>query len=283
MGHKVFVYGTLKKSGNNSPLLDGQKFLGKAVTKAADFKLHEIKGGNYNYPALTRVDSSTKTISGEVPQGYQVYGEAYEVGDKCLAYLDYIEGVAVGLYSRQEIDVILDNGESIVAIAYFFEKSVEKCSHVGQCWPIQELKRYRLADKNISCLKEEVTVNQVGLWDIRQDKLATKAFDSEEELNQWLRKNPKLVGAIANKLWNPSWFEIRFLETTKTISQYQFADFAGKPIGPKGDLHTLAGYAAKELTMFGGENAMPLQWHDLLTSIFQNELNLILDDSDYED
>jgi len=121
MKHLLLTYGTLKKSHRNSALLDNQKYLGKAITKDK-FRLFEING-NYKYPAM---------VSEPL---YQVVGELYECTDKCMDYLDKLEGVNYGLYERRPILVKTETGEEAEAIAYFFLKETFDCDDAGPCWP----------------------------------------------------------------------------------------------------------------------------------------------------
>jgi gamma-glutamylaminecyclotransferase len=87
-GHRVFVYGTLKRGGSNHAYMAGQMFCGEART-AAGFCLIHLG----NYPGLI--------ASPEDREG--VMGEVWLVDGDCLTRLDELEGVNEGLYRREHV------------------------------------------------------------------------------------------------------------------------------------------------------------------------------------
>lgn len=99
MTELLFVYGSLKQSGENHHLLKQSRFLGeqKTVSKYETKQVGE-------YPAIIEVEAGGKSISGEV----------YQVKDALLAELDLFEEVPC-LYHRKK--VWLQNGT--YAWAYF--------------------------------------------------------------------------------------------------------------------------------------------------------------------
>jgi gamma-glutamylcyclotransferase (GGCT)/AIG2-like uncharacterized protein YtfP len=87
MSKLIFVYGTLKSGHVRNNFLRDQKFIGVAYTEP-NYKIYR----HGNYPAL--IDDSN---------GFEIYGELYEVDESCLAGLDKLEGVDVGLFTRKTI------------------------------------------------------------------------------------------------------------------------------------------------------------------------------------
>ena len=123
---KFFTYGTLKRGLCNSPVLDEQKFLGEAITQESHFALYEMDrehGAPYPYPCLKEVDEG----------GIKIEGELYEISETCLKYLDRIEGVSSGLYSRKLVPVVKD--EVHEAWAYIFARAVGGLKRCGSVWP----------------------------------------------------------------------------------------------------------------------------------------------------
>ena len=268
MGHKVFVYGTLRTSGVNGAVLEGQKFLGKAVTKDAKFKIYEVPSRNYDYPALVNSD-----------EGYKVFGEAYEINDKCIDLLDKIEGVAHGLYSRQTVSVILETGEEVEVILYCYQRDLKGLEHVGPCWPMHELVHYKIVDKNLIVKKQDVQIGQVRLRDTKQDRWASPPFDTEEELNNWAKKQSGRVGGDATRLWNTNCFKVEKEDGTRPTFLYQLVDQNKTPIGePCISLSALADFAEKECFLFGGDKATAAQWSDLFHRRFGEAIKEFLDE-----
>ncbi|KAG1689298.1 hypothetical protein DVH05_002366 [Phytophthora capsici] len=104
---RVFVYGTLKTGLYNyttylQPAIDLGKasFVGGARTTKEEF--HMVLDDQAFYPCLYRAPKG---------EGYRVIGEVYSVDDDTLAALDVLEEVDDGLYSRDDIDVDLIDGE----------------------------------------------------------------------------------------------------------------------------------------------------------------------------
>jgi gamma-glutamylaminecyclotransferase len=81
----LFVYGTLKRGGENHARLQAQTLLGPARTSAG-YRLYQLDG----YPGMVADASQAGSVSGEV----------WAVDDPALAELDLFEGVDEGLYER---------------------------------------------------------------------------------------------------------------------------------------------------------------------------------------
>lgn len=107
--HTVFVYGSLKQGKHNSYLLDGSKYLGAAKTLAKTFKMFDLGA----YPAI-KLDAGNTDIKGEL----------FEVDDRTLASLDWLEGYPE-LYNRTEVDVSTYTGDIYRAIVYHMENPTD--------------------------------------------------------------------------------------------------------------------------------------------------------------
>ena len=113
----VFVYGTLKRGGENHHYLAGQSFLGPAST-APGYALYDLGG----YPGMVRA-----------PGAAGVAGEVWSVDEACLGRLDELEGTAEGLYRRE--DVPLQAGPAgRGAQAYIYLRGVEGRPPLGGEW-----------------------------------------------------------------------------------------------------------------------------------------------------
>lgn len=121
---KIMTYGTLKKNKCNSPILDNQEYLGKCKTKLPKYKMYEVKGGNYPYPALVEVEED----------GLIIEGELYDVSPKCLEYLDRLEGVEHGLYSRNKSVVIDEKDQEHDVEIYCYLRDVSEFKLCGSKW-----------------------------------------------------------------------------------------------------------------------------------------------------
>ncbi|ADQ05456.1 AIG2 family protein [Caldicellulosiruptor owensensis OL] len=105
----LFVYGSLLSHNSHNYLLNGCKFIGKAVLEG--YGLYKVSW----YPAI-------------VPkEGSKVLGEVYEVNETLIEKIDNFEDEGE-LYRRQEVDVILNNGNVFRAWTYVYLLDVdEKC------------------------------------------------------------------------------------------------------------------------------------------------------------
>ncbi len=82
---RIFVYGTLKRGGDNHAHLAYQQFLGEARTPPG-YTLYSLG----DYPGMVRAADDTAGVTGEL----------WAVDDSCLTQLDLLEGTAEGLYER---------------------------------------------------------------------------------------------------------------------------------------------------------------------------------------
>ena len=121
MPKAFFVYGTLKVGGfyaNNFDRL--RKSSVKAKIKGTMFNVHN------HYPAV--VPSEVDEVQGEL--------HYYDSEDEVTQAMDRIEGYSKGhgsknLYVRKRVDVELEDGSTIQASTYFFNRDTEKLTKVA--------------------------------------------------------------------------------------------------------------------------------------------------------
>jgi gamma-glutamylcyclotransferase (GGCT)/AIG2-like uncharacterized protein YtfP len=102
---RIFVYGTLRKGECRNYLLEDYRFLGYA--KAKGFLLYNIGA-----------------FPGMIEGGGEVVGEVYEIHESLLEKLDLVEGVP-DLFCRELIEVTLENGQTISAYAYIYNRKID--------------------------------------------------------------------------------------------------------------------------------------------------------------
>ncbi len=116
----LFVYGTLKRGGENHALLAAQQFLGAART-APGYTLYSLG----DYPGLSTLPGDQSGVEGEL----------WCVQPECLALLDELEGLAEGLYVRSVITL----AELILAApveTYFYARNLEGYRPIGAHWSV---------------------------------------------------------------------------------------------------------------------------------------------------
>ena len=253
---KLLAYGSLKRGFLNEPLLADQKFLGKCVIADPDYKLYEIHG-NFVFPALVAAK--------EAGTGYQVYGELYDVSEKCLTVLDRLEGVSVGLYERTFVKVVLPDGRvEEGVIAYRFLRDLGAAEHVGPVWPMSDLPRYKFLGHKFEQEEKEVEFNGVALYNKHLDTWATEAADSEAELrHQCMPKRIKFGVQGATEPWNSKWFEPRPHKFTRFVTYYRIrtGDTVSPDFSDRADLNT---WTAEHLKFFGGATGTAYEWAEVL-------------------
>lgn len=114
----LFVYGTLKRGGSNHYCLAKQTFVGEART-APGFRLYEIGG----YPGMIPMSSDRNGVVGEL----------WRVDDACLAKIDEVEGVSVGLYRRERVPLQPPFSEKS-AEAYLYARTILGLKDIGSEW-----------------------------------------------------------------------------------------------------------------------------------------------------
>ncbi len=113
---KIFVYGTLKRGHRNHNLLHTAEYLGRAASLGDSFSMY----CNGSYPVLVRNGFRDQAV----------YGELYLVDDETLKALDWLEGVAHGLYKRESISLSVEDSYETIAEAYFYCHETEGMTKV---------------------------------------------------------------------------------------------------------------------------------------------------------
>ena len=117
MSTLVFVYGTLKRGGENHEWIENQRFVAEARTLPV-YRMFDLGG----YPGMVRA-----------ADGLAIQGEIWQVDGPGLVRLDVLEDVEGGEYKRVEVELegeFADHG----AQAYIYLPSVEGRRDVGECW-----------------------------------------------------------------------------------------------------------------------------------------------------
>jgi gamma-glutamylcyclotransferase (GGCT)/AIG2-like uncharacterized protein YtfP len=112
---KIFVYGSLKRGFSKGELLKDCRKVGDCLTQDS-FLLYP--NFTYSFPYLFRENTELS--------GQQVLGELYEVDKKMLEKLDVYENTETGLFSREVIDVRLEDGMVCEAYVYIADKKILK-------------------------------------------------------------------------------------------------------------------------------------------------------------
>jgi len=114
----VFVYGTLKRGGENHGWIERQRFVAEARTLPL-YRLYDLGG----YPGMVRVPQ----------QGLSIEGEVWEVDETGLAKLDILEDTEGGEYERVPVPMLGDFAGRYVE-GYIYLRSIEDRRDVGACW-----------------------------------------------------------------------------------------------------------------------------------------------------
>lgn len=259
----AFTYGTLKKGQRNEPLLDNQAFIGKAHT-VEYFKLYSIQG-NYSFPALV----------GD-PTGYSVYGELYDISEKCAEYLDGIEGVAMGLYRRKMISVsVVTDGDihtETDVLVYEYARNdygdQHRHPHVGCVWPMSELPKFQFAGIQVVVAQKDVNVEGVALWSRRKDCFVTDMQLDEAALKIHCIPKRQLFGATGVELpWSADHFEVRPSSEIKEQTIYQLIHVVNgetPEFDTQGELTTWLG-DSQDWNLFGETSTNAQGWKKVLT------------------
>lgn len=102
----VFVYGTLKRGGALHQHMKGARFIGEDVVAKCDLFMLEW------FPGVVRGSS-------------QVHGEVYEIDDKILELLDYVEDE--GTLTKRELVTTASNRQVCM---YFFIDSLQDATRI---------------------------------------------------------------------------------------------------------------------------------------------------------
>ena len=113
----VFVYGTLKRGGENHGWIAQQQFVAEAIT-APLYRLYDLGG----YPGMVRS-----------AEGLSIQGEVWSVDEAGLAKLDVLEDTEGGEYERVMVQLEGDYSTQLVE-GYIYLRSIEGRREVGACW-----------------------------------------------------------------------------------------------------------------------------------------------------
>lgn len=114
---RVFVYGTLKRGGENHGWIEKQRFIAETRTKPL-YRLFDLGG----YPGMVRAE-----------HGIAIVGEVWEVDEPGLAKLDVLEDIDGGEYERVPVKLEGDFADQRVE-GYLYLRSVEGRRDLGACW-----------------------------------------------------------------------------------------------------------------------------------------------------
>eukprot|EP00190_Bangiopsis_sp_CCMP1999_P001711 CAMPEP_0198732592 /NCGR_PEP_ID=MMETSP1475-20131203/37140_1 /TAXON_ID= ORGANISM="Unidentified sp., Strain CCMP1999" /NCGR_SAMPLE_ID=MMETSP1475 /ASSEMBLY_ACC=CAM_ASM_001111 /LENGTH=163 /DNA_ID=CAMNT_0044495735 /DNA_START=24 /DNA_END=515 /DNA_ORIENTATION=- len=120
---RVFVYGTLKQSYPNAPLLAEAEFRGRHRTEK---KFPLVVGGEYFSPYLLD----------RAGEGHHVHGEVYLVNRKTLDFLDEFERVGVN-YTRSLIRVHDEARRPVHVYTYL------KCNYTPELLDSEHMPEYK--------------------------------------------------------------------------------------------------------------------------------------------
>lgn len=120
-GHRVFVYGTLKRGGSNHAYLADQTYLGDARTLPG-YRIYLVA----DYPGMVRDTTDTRGVAGEV----------WQVDDAALARLDQLEGVDEQLYRREVVPLLPPFADQAV-LGYLYLRNVRgRRAFADGVWPV---------------------------------------------------------------------------------------------------------------------------------------------------
>lgn len=114
----LFVYGTLKRGFCNHPFLAGQQFVGPGRT-VPGYRLYNVGG----YPGMVAAGDDRLGVSGEI----------WSVDERCLAEIDYLEGVDQGLYRREPVALLGPFDQEVVE-TYIYTGGIDGYPSAGNQW-----------------------------------------------------------------------------------------------------------------------------------------------------
>ena len=114
---RVFVYGTLKRGGDNHEWIKSQTFVALARTKPL-YRMFDLGG----YPGMAPSED-----------GIAIHGEIWDVDAAGLARLDVLEDIEGGEYERVLIELEGEFATQLVE-GYLYLRGLEGRRDVGACW-----------------------------------------------------------------------------------------------------------------------------------------------------
>ena len=113
----VFVYGTLKRGGDNHRWIEDQQFVAEAHTTPV-YRMYDLGG----YPGMVRS-----------AEGLSIQGEVWSVDEAGIARLDVLEDTDGGEYERVRVQLEGEYATQQVE-GYIYLCSIEGRREVGACW-----------------------------------------------------------------------------------------------------------------------------------------------------
>lgn len=114
---RVFVYGTLKRGGENHGWIAKQRFIAAARTLPL-YRMYDLGG----YPGMI-----------EAADGLAIQGEIWEVDEAGLTQLDVLEDTDGGEYERVLVQLEGEFATQRIE-GYRYLHSIEGRRDVGACW-----------------------------------------------------------------------------------------------------------------------------------------------------
>ncbi|MGV3664408.1 MAG: gamma-glutamylcyclotransferase family protein [Prosthecobacter sp.] len=114
----VFVYGTLKRGGDNHHWIEHQQFVAEARTLPL-YRLHDLGG----YPGMVHASQD----------GLSIEGEVWEVDEAGLIKLDVLEDTDGREYERVAVPLLGAFADKHVE-GYVYLRNIEGRRDVGACW-----------------------------------------------------------------------------------------------------------------------------------------------------
>lgn len=114
---RVFVYGTLKRGGENHEWIQAQTFVAPARTQPL-YRMFDLGG----YPGMIRAES-----------GLAIEGEVWDVDEAGLARLDVLEDIDSGEYERVKIELEGEFAAQFVE-GYLYLRDLSGRRDAGACW-----------------------------------------------------------------------------------------------------------------------------------------------------
>lgn len=114
---RMFVYGTLKRDGENHEWIKSQTLVASARTKPL-YRLYDLGG----YPGMIRSEN-----------GLSIEGEVWDVDETGLARLDVLEDIKGGEYERVLIELEGEFASQRVE-GYLYLRDLSGRPDAGACW-----------------------------------------------------------------------------------------------------------------------------------------------------
>lgn len=188
--HRLFVYGSLKTGFTNF-----ERYLGVSVARGGA-ELIGIGVTQQSFPMVIRPRRFSPTLAPVLMDkpnvGHNIRGEVFQVDHSTLAALDILEGVAVGKYYKDSIQVEVQSprcSRTLTCTCYF---SLAKAELLSQEYIPEYLAEHH-ALYNPSAVKEDIAALCRGtLSTPREKEVVTpsehRSADADEEAETRLRE-----------------------------------------------------------------------------------------------